>query len=181
MFALKCRVCARETLIGLDQDPLCPSCLRLGEALDQIVPSVRRFCIHFSARETGWVEDVGEGRFRIVNIPSCTGLNLHDVVTLKKAYRCCDRPVADRVVARQYRRKAVVTYARDDDFKRLRDALEAAGAPCEGWHGPEGRHLGHMGVAYAPELDLDAVLEGTGIPVAWFPVELGRRRSSLYR
>lgn len=91
--------------------------------------------IHYADHETGWAEDLGNGTYRISNIPLEPGLNIDDIVTLKSGDpKCCTRPVVDKILSRELRHKLVITYkpGSKKNYTALCAAVERAGGKCEG-------------------------------------------------
>ena len=105
--------------------------------------------VHYAEHETGWVEPLGDGTFRVCNIPMMmSNLNIDDIVTLKPGNpACCSRSVIDQVLREVYAHRVAVKYPGDPPtvakaaYKALWHAVDGIEGKCEGWT------LGWAGVA----------------------------------
>jgi hypothetical protein len=98
--------------------------------------------IRYARGETGWAEDLGNGQYRIDNIPLTDRLNIDDLV------RCRVNDDGELVVSRRLKRrypeKTAVRYERAEQYRLLRQKVLAAGAKIEGMVGPQ---RGRPGIA----------------------------------
>jgi len=109
--------------------------------------------IHYADHETGWAEDLGNGTYRIANIPLEPGLNIDDVVTLEPGDpACCTRPTILKVLSRGYRHKLAISYkpSSKKNYVALSAVVKRVGGKCEGLV------VGTAGVAVK---DIDALVK----------------------
>ena len=123
--------------------------------------------VHYAEHETGWVEPLGDGTFRVCNIPLADNLNIDDVVTLKPGNpECCPRPVIDQVLKEVYAHKVAVEYPGDppevakDAYKALWQAVDDIGGKCEGFSS------GYAGVAVHDLDALEQVIQALPFPAS---------------
>ena len=86
----------------------------------------------YSPGETGWVEDLGDGTWRVANVPSFSPLNIDDVVTLEEDED--GRQAVKRVISRAFPKKAGIRYSPPTEsvYQRLVQAFERKGWKLEG-------------------------------------------------
>jgi hypothetical protein len=127
--------------------------------------------VHYAEQETGWVEPLPDGTFRICNIPLADSLNVDDVVTLTPGNpECCVRPKVDHVISSKYPYKVIVAYrptAKGDykgHYKKVSSAVVAIGGKCEGFS------PGFAGVAVQDLGELQERLDGMSFKTE---IELG--------
>ena len=117
----------------------------------------KNISVHYGPQETGWAEPLGNGTFRICNIPFQGDFNVDDIVTLRVDNSCeCTRPVVDIVISSVYPHRRVVTYqpSTKKNYKSLWHAVvDDLGGKCEGFV------KGHAGVAVKDEEELVAKLK----------------------
>ncbi len=119
--------------------------------------------IRFDKGETGWAEVLGDGKYRIDNVPLANDLNIDDVVTCEKGEDGF-LSVVD-VLERKYPLKTAVKYEKEEQYHQLREKVKAAGCKIEGMIGPRGTEdPGICIVAHDENFDLKRiVLEEVGI------------------
>lgn len=95
---------------------------RNGKRMERVV---------FGSGETGWAENLGDGLWRIANVPFDAPLNADDVVELMARD---GRLEVVRVRRRVFPRKSVVRYEPKDErtFRKLDKAFQDAGWKLEG-------------------------------------------------
>ena len=117
--------------------------------------------IRYARGETGWAEDLGNGQYRIDNIPLTDRLNIDDLV------RCRVNDDGELVVSRRLKRrypeKTAVRYERAEQYRLLRQKVLAAGAKIEGMLGPQGGRPGIALVAHGSDFDPVAAAREVGI------------------
>src|SRR5215471_11049731 len=117
--------------------------------------------IRYARGETGWAEDLGNGQYRIDNIPLTDRLNIDDLV------RCRVNDDGELVVSRRLKRrypeKTAVRYERAEQYRSLRQKVLAAGAKIEGMLGPQGGRPGIALVAHGSDFDPVAAAREVGI------------------
>lgn len=139
---------------------------RIGRRVDvlSVNPGEMLSGVVYEPGETGWVEDLGDGTFRISNVPLAP-LNMDDVVTLVEVD---GRPTVDRVVRRVFTKKAGIRYHApyEKNYRKLRRAFDKKGWKLEG--GVEGfAQLAHDG-SERPE----RVARGIGVEITVEPLRL---------
>lgn len=99
----------------------------------------------YAPGETGWAEDLGDGTWRIANVPLSSGINIDDVVMLHKDEN--ERHVVGSIVRRNYDKKTTIRYQPpfQDNFKLLKAAFLRSGWKFEGGRPGVGL-LAHKGV-----------------------------------
>lgn len=107
--------------------------------------------IRFAKDETGWAEDMGNGTYRIDNIPLTERLNIDDIV------RCRLNDdgwlVVRRRLKRRYPEKTTVRYERAEQYRLLQRKVQGAGARIEGMIGPGSGRRGFALVAHDYDFD----------------------------
>ena len=117
--------------------------------------------------ETGWVEDLGDGTFRIANVPMSDRVNMNDVVTIKEKH---GRPTVDKVVRRAFTKKSGIEYPKPfaKNYKKLCRALEG-----EGW-ALEGQIEGMALLAHDGRKSPEVVASEVGVEITAEAMPLGR-------
>lgn len=117
--------------------------------------------IRYSEFETGWAEEMGNGKYLIANIPLTKGLNVDDLV------RCRQNDdgelVVSRSLKRRYHEKTLIPYEREEQFQPLCEKVQAAGAEIEGMFGPHDGKPGCAIVAHERHFDPWQVAREVGI------------------
>lgn len=105
---------------------------RIGRRVDVLSmnPGEMLSGVVYEDGETGWVEDLGDGTFRIANVPMAP-INIDDVVTLVEVD---GRPTVDKVVRRVFTKKAGIRLQDTSEkaFRRLARAFRKKGWKLEG-------------------------------------------------
>jgi hypothetical protein len=107
--------------------------------------------IRYARGETGWAEDLGDGQYRIDNIPLTDRLNIDDLVRCR--VNDDGELVVSRRLQRRYPEKTAVRYERAEQYRLLRQKVLAAGAKIEGMLGPQGGRPGIALVAHGYDFD----------------------------
>ena len=117
--------------------------------------------IRYARGETGWAEDLGDGQYRIDNIPLTDRLNIDDLVRCR--VNDDGELVVSRRLQRRYPEKTAVRYERAEQYRLLRQKVLAAGAKIEGMLGPQGGRPGIALVAHGSDFDPVAAAREVGI------------------
>jgi len=122
---------------------------------------VKSIRVEYEPGETGWADDLEDGRVRIANIPYRDGLNIGDVVLLDASSEMKGRRVVASVISRKYVGKTCIEYPAPfrPNWKKLYEAYEAAGCMAEGIL--EGKAL----VAHQADQDPVQIAKDVGIEV----------------
>lgn len=110
--------------------------------------------IRFASDETGWAEELGDGTYKVMNIPLERGIGLHDIVTVKTVDGWL---VVDEVIKRAYAQKVAVHYDTKAECDAIRQDLIAAGCHVEGYLGPSVHGRGVLGVQAPAGVDVLAI------------------------
>ena len=123
--------------------------------------------IRYDEGETGWAEVLGEGKYRICNIPLTDLLNIDDVVT------CAEGDdgwleVVD-VLERKYPSKTAIKYDTVEQYKGICERATEAGFKVEGMVGPHHGKPGICFVAHDENLNVYEMIKKAGVetPQAW--------------
>lgn len=111
--------------------------------------------VRFNSDETGWAEDLGDGRVRVDNIPAFDEKWLLDDVVDTKVVR--GMPTLSKLVTRVFAGKAVVFYSKVEHYYKLRANLTERGCKTEGMAAPKKRRKGFFCVVYPKNVDVTKV------------------------
>ena len=107
--------------------------------------------VRYAKGETGWAEEMGNGTYRIDNIPLTDRLNIDDVVRCRRNE--AGELVVRRRVKRRYPEKTAIRYEQEEQYGLLREKVLEAGAKIEGLMGPQGGEPGLALVAHDYDFD----------------------------
>lgn len=107
--------------------------------------------VRFGKSETGWAEELGDGKYRIDNIPLTVPLNLDDLVRCR--LNNDGELVVSRRLKRRYPEKTVIRYECEEQYWLLREKVLAADAKIEGMFGPHDDKPGVALVAHVCDFD----------------------------
>lgn len=117
--------------------------------------------LRYDSSESGWAVDLGDGTYRLANVPYCNGLNIDDVVTVKTG---SDRLMqVDKVLTRSFVAKDAIFYDTVEQFHAITRDLRERGCKSEGVAGPHGGRRGVMVVASPEGVDALAVARAHGV------------------
>jgi hypothetical protein len=118
---------------------------------------------YYNFRETGWLEDLGGGLFRIANIPVFDNKWLLDDVVTMKGKGHHSLPVVGKLVKRVFGGKSALYYSKVPQFHKLCKALKKVGCKVEGMVSP-GDGDGIMFAVYPKGVDPRAIAKKLGAP-----------------
>ena len=118
--------------------------------------------LSYGEGETGWAEDLGDGRIKLANCPLNPDLRIGDI--------CSTRPegdsdypdwlVVDEVLERTYPHSAIIRYPETKHWYLIRGGSLIAGWRCEGGIGPKDGNPGFCTMNYKGDEDeLEEFLE----------------------
>jgi hypothetical protein len=117
--------------------------------------------IRYAKGETGWAEEMGDGKYRIDNIPLTDRLNIDDLVRCR--FNDDGELVVSRRLKRRYPEKTAIRYERAKQYRLLQQKVLKAGCKMEGMIGPERGKPGLAIVAHGYDFDPVEVAREVGI------------------
>jgi hypothetical protein len=113
--------------------------------------------IRYDVGETGWAEDLGEGKAKIANVPLTPKLNSGDIVLLK--FNEDDFATVAKVLERAFPLKTYLEYKMIEDFKKIASWLRDKNWPFEGVFPPSKGKPGLLSVSHPKDTNLEEIVK----------------------